>query len=36
MVLSYEIEHYEDDVNTILTFGCFAGCCSYVNRGIDY
>lgn len=36
MTITYEIQDIEEHLNVMMVWGCFAGCCANVDRGIEY
>lgn len=36
MELTYQVEKVNENANVEAVWGCFAGCCTFVDRGIDY
>lgn len=36
MELFYFVENESSRLNLELAWGCFAGCCTFINRGLDY
>ncbi len=36
MTLTYEVQDTDEKMNAVMSYGCFAGCCVNVGRGIEY
>lgn len=36
MTVDYETFDVQEKLNAVMTWGCFAGCCVNVDRGIEY